>query len=319
MSSSPVIVWFLVAACGLTAWGLAAVPLSKETPRPTSFPFGLTLIYRGGQALLGKMDRAGLPQLYRHSHNVFSGGQPAGDSAFETLAELGVRTVISVDGAEPNLDAAQKAGLRYVHLPIGYDGISRQRLIELFVAVEDLPGRIYIHCHRGLHRGPAAAVAVMNMQGWISEPTEADALLQELGTAPKYTGLYRDARSATPPTDAERTTIVAKELPCSAAVPPLAAQMVHLEHAWERWSARAKAEVEWNRSMVAEATTMAEILQEAGRLLEDSAERAALRKALLDDGQWLAAAVDQSAELPATVAKLLKQRCDRCHTQFRDH
>ena len=51
---------------------------------------------------------------------LISGGQPKGDVAFSKLAEMGVKTIVSVDGAKPDLELAKKHGLRYVHIPIGY-------------------------------------------------------------------------------------------------------------------------------------------------------------------------------------------------------
>src|SRR5690606_18255679 len=57
---------------------------------------------------------------------LISGGQPKGDAAFSQLAEMGVKTIVSVDGAKPDLELAKKHGLRYVHIPIGYDGVGAE-------------------------------------------------------------------------------------------------------------------------------------------------------------------------------------------------
>ena len=72
-----------------------------------------------------------LPNAYRLHAKVISGGQPEGDAAFKELRDLGVRTIISVDGATPDVATANKYGLRYVHLPHGYDDISTTRAKEL--------------------------------------------------------------------------------------------------------------------------------------------------------------------------------------------
>ena len=88
-----------------------------------------------------------LPNAYRLHERVISGGLPNGEAAFRELRDLGVKTIISVDGAQPDVAGARKYGLRYVHLPHGYDGISRTRQRELAKAVRDLPGPAYIHCH----------------------------------------------------------------------------------------------------------------------------------------------------------------------------
>jgi len=104
-----------------------------------------------------KLNALHLPNAVHVHAKVISGGQPDGEAAFQELHRLGVKTVISVDGAAPDLELAKKYGLRYVHLPHGYDGIPEPRVQELAKAVRDLEGPIYIHCHHGKHRSPAAA------------------------------------------------------------------------------------------------------------------------------------------------------------------
>src|SRR4051794_27773883 len=73
----------------------------------------------------------GLPHAFRVSDRIYSGGSPDGEAGFAELERLGVKTIISVDGARPDVDAATRHGIRYVHLPVGYDGIPRERVLEL--------------------------------------------------------------------------------------------------------------------------------------------------------------------------------------------
>ena len=83
-----------------------------------------------------KVDAPHLPNAYRIHEKLISGGLPEGDEAFAELKELGIKTVISVDGAKPDLAMAKKYGMRYVHLPHGYDGVPDERGAELAKAVE---------------------------------------------------------------------------------------------------------------------------------------------------------------------------------------
>lgn len=129
---------------------------------------------------------------------LISGSLPEDDGAFAELESMGVKTVISVDGAPPDVKLAQARGMRYVHLPIGYHGLTAERQLELARAVRDLPGPIYLHCHHGKHRGPAAAASAVVVLGTFS-PEEGTALLKKAGTSPDYKGLYKsvaEARSA---------------------------------------------------------------------------------------------------------------------------
>ncbi len=80
---------------------------------------------------------------------------------------MGIKTVISVDGAKPNVELANRFGLRYVHNATWLRWISETRGLELAKAVRDLPGPIYIHCHHGKHRSPAAAAVACLGAGLI--------------------------------------------------------------------------------------------------------------------------------------------------------
>src|SRR5688572_9674967 len=53
-------------------------------------------------------DKTHLPNAYQLTEKVISGGLPEGDVAFQELADLGVKTVISVDGAKPDIATAKK-------------------------------------------------------------------------------------------------------------------------------------------------------------------------------------------------------------------
>jgi cytochrome c556 len=175
-----------------------------------------------------RIESKSLPNAFQLMEKVISGGQPQGAAAFKELRELGVKTVISVDGAKPNVALAKKYGLRYVHLPHGYDGIPDERLLELTKAVHDLPGLIYIHCHHGKHRSPAAAAAVCVAAGYLSTD-EGLAVLAAAGTSPEYRGLYETVRDAQPIDEQtlEEATVEFRE---TVEIPPLAESMIEVEH-----------------------------------------------------------------------------------------
>lgn len=144
-------------------------------------------------------DYPGLHNVVAYAAGVYSGSVPEGAAGFETLQKLGVRTVISVDGALPDLELAKARGLRYVHLPIGYNGMSEERKLEIARAVRDLPGPVYIHCHHGKHRSAGAAGAALVTLGDIT-PEAAQKRMKVSGTSPNYKGLYQCVASAAPVT-----------------------------------------------------------------------------------------------------------------------
>ena len=123
--------------------------------------------------------------LFRATTNVFSGNSPDSDAAYAELAQLGVKTIISVDGAKPDAEAAREYGMRYIHLPIGYDSVPSNRVVELVKAAQTVTGPIYVHCHHGKHRGPAAVAVICEATaGWTTN--QAVTWLKEAGTATDY-------------------------------------------------------------------------------------------------------------------------------------
>jgi len=135
----------------------------------------------------------GIENTFQLGPRLWSGGEPHDDASFAALARAGIQTLVSVDGARTDLDAARRHGLRYLHVPIGYDGIPPAALAQLTAVADTVEGGIYVHCHHGRHRGPAAAsVLALATGAWDAD--RAIEWLQQAGTAPEYPGLFRAAR-----------------------------------------------------------------------------------------------------------------------------
>jgi len=171
-----------------------------------------------------------LPNLVQIHPRVISGGLPEGDAAFAELQSLGIQTIVSVDGAKPDVATARRFGFRYVHLPRGYDGISENRVGELAKAVRDLEGPIYIHCHHGKHRSPAAASVACVAAGLIT-PDIALSVLEIAPTSPHYQGLIQSVRM-TKPWPSAALDALQVDFRETVDVPPLAEPMVALEQTY---------------------------------------------------------------------------------------
>ncbi len=186
------------------------------------------------------IETTALHNVFRVDAGLYSGSGPENEAAFHELARLGVKTLISVDGSPPKLALAHQFGMRYVHLPIGYDGVPQVRAAELTKAAQTAApnGPVYLHCHHGKHRGPAAAAVICRaLDGWSVE--KADAFLQQAGTAPEYAGLYRDVRRFRAPTAAELARLPAT-FPESAKAEPLVDAMVAIDDYFEALQAAKK-------------------------------------------------------------------------------
>ena len=180
-------------------------------------------------AELEKLTVVHLPNAIRIHPKVISGGMPDGEAAFRELVGLGVKTAISVDGVKPDIELANKYGLRYVHLPHGYNGLPEARVKELAKAVRDLDGTIYIHCHHGNHRSPTAACVACISNGWIDTST-ALSVLKIAETGENYLGLFNSVNSARKLDDALLDALEI-EFPEIATLPPIAEAMMAIEDA----------------------------------------------------------------------------------------
>jgi hypothetical protein len=222
--------------------------------------------------------------------------------------------------------AAEGQGLRYVHLPIGYDGIPSDRAAQLAKAVRDLPGPVYIHCHHGKHRGPAACAAVLLTLDPTWTPAKAERWLSVAGTDPKYSGLAGLPRTFHPPSVATLDAATT-DFPTVAVVPDLVRTMVEMDTRWDHL--RAVKAAGWRTPTdhadldpPHEAVMLAELYREASRLGESSA-RGKEFVALLAEGA--ASAEELGKALRANDAKAgaaafarSQAACTACHQKFRD-
>lgn len=270
-----------------------------------------------------------LPNALQLNDRLISGGQPEGEAAFARLRELGVRTIISVDGATPAVATAEKYGLRYVHLPHGYDGITPERAAELAKAVRDLPGPIYIHCHHGKHRSPAAAATACRALGWL-DAEQAAGILKLAGTSPHYLGLFAAVRETVPLNSTALDRLSVEFRPIEP-LPEVAEAMVAMERHFDRLEQLA--ENGWQTlpqhpdlKSAHEALLLREQFTELLRTESVQAEPAAYREQL-SAGEQIARQLEEllgrpwEEKLELPVRKTLEKlhaNCTSCHRQFRD-
>lgn len=264
---------------------------------------------------------------------VLSGASPAGEAAFAELKEIGIKTIVSVDGAKPNLVLAKKQGLRYVHLPHGYDSIPSNRAVEIAKAVRDLEGPIYLHCHHGKHRSPAAASVACIATGLISK-ADAMSVLKIAGTSPNYQGLYQSVAGATrvDDSDLDKLKVNFQE---SVEVPPLAKAMVTIEQTHDHLKAIAAAGWQTPKdhpdlSPTHEALLLHEHFTELLRT-EEVLRKPEVFHQLLKDSEHAAGILENALHAwqltnkeakPLTIFKnslnRISANCVQCHQTFRD-
>jgi protein tyrosine phosphatase (PTP) superfamily phosphohydrolase (DUF442 family) len=267
----------------------------------------------------------GIEHFKKWSDKITQGGEPVGERAFENLAALGIRTIVSVDGAAPDVDTAARFGLRYVHVPIGYDGITRDAALGIVKAALESDGPVYFHCHHGLHRGPAAAAIARIAADGVGNAEALDGL-NASGCSPKYQGLFRDVGAFAAPTPAE---LAAAPAPKSRVVPSgTRGVMSFVDRRWDAinaskaaaWSVPASMpDIDPAHEVVMVENSFRDLIQREERKKAPDARYLALlgdARSASEDLESALRALD--AAKAETAYAQLKAACDACHTEYRN-
>jgi hypothetical protein len=258
------------------------------------------------------------------SRTVLSGSLPHGEAGFATLASMGVTTLISVDAARPELELAQRHGLRYIHIPVKYSGITGEQRAAMTLALAQSAGTVYVHCHHGRHRGPAAAAIGLIGLGACT-PEQGELLMRQAGTSPKYAGLWADVAGAATLGD-EELAAAAPMLVEHAAIEGLPAIMAEMDRAFDHldvlsqnaWEAPAHHP---DLSAVSEAGHLSDLFrtvladetlptpsEEYARIMGRAAEQASRLERDL---------VNASAGEARAAFEALGDSCNQCHAVYR--
>lgn len=272
------------------------------------------------------VDLPGIHNVVAYGTGIYSGSVPEGGEGFETLASMGMRTVISVDGAAPDADEAAKHGLRYVHFPVTYGGISEERQLEITRAVRDLPGPVYIHCHHGKHRSAAASAAASVALGRLDN-AQATARMKVSGTAPNYEGLYACASDSRRLSDSE-ISAAPDDFPSKWRTTGMVDAMVAIDEANDQLKAIEKAR--WGvpadhpdlipSAVAGNLENLLRGLEKDHDSISKPQEFRELLKASADAAQKLEDGLvnEQSGEELAKLMKSVADSCKACHTKYRD-
>ncbi|CAN5242637.1 hypothetical protein BH09SUM1_BH09SUM1_22270 [soil metagenome] len=127
--------------------------------------------------------------LIRISDRIYSGAAPEGEGDFAAIRKLGANTIVSVDTTKPNVKGAHALGMKYIHIPLSYEGITRPQAAALSEAMEETTGTIYFHCDYGKLRGPAAAALAWRFSA-DATPAAASEALKKAGVNEDFKGLW---------------------------------------------------------------------------------------------------------------------------------
>jgi hypothetical protein len=324
-------VFLLVPSCKKDGAAILAEP-AVAAASPTAADY----VAIGAKADIGnrKPEHAGdLHNVFTLSPHVISGSEPETESSFATLKEMGVKTIVSVDSKAPDVDLAAKYGIRYVHVPIGYNGIGAEEQVKLAKTYREATGPFYVHCFHGEHRGPAAAAIGRILLDDASHEQALGEMYQWCGTSKNYSGLYDTVGKFQAPSE-EVTKALAWNMPAKAEANGMVEAMIGIGRAesnMKRLDRRGfkPDPVHPDVDALNEATKLVQLFEAALKGDDVAAKSAELRKWLQKStsiAQELRSAIHDFRAGEAAAAgrasdtyKRLKAGCVDCHKVYRDH
>jgi uncharacterized protein (TIGR01244 family) len=120
-------------------------------------------------------DVAGVTNFHQINEHVYRGAQPT-DLGFQSLAKLGVKTVIDLreadDRSAHERNSVEAAGMRYVSIPFrGMSAPSPADVAKVLALFDDASaGPVFVHCRRGADRtGTVVACYRISHDGWNNQ------------------------------------------------------------------------------------------------------------------------------------------------------
>jgi protein tyrosine phosphatase (PTP) superfamily phosphohydrolase (DUF442 family) len=274
----------------------------------------------------------GLHNVYKLSDRIWSGSEPHGEAALRQLAALGIKTIISVDGKTPDHEVAARLGLRYVHVPIKYSGVSETEMLRIAKTFRELDGPFYTHCFHGKHRGPvAAAIGRLVLDGVGRDQALAE-MRQWCGTGKSYPGLYRTVANGDVP-DGAKSASYAWDFPSAKPLGGFRESMIAAPRAFDNLADLAKRDFAPDPEHPDidarnESEKLAEVFAQAAKLPEvqgkpedfrawmdqSAAKSVELREAL----RAMASGDADAAARAKALVKAVDGLCTACHKAYRN-
>jgi protein tyrosine phosphatase (PTP) superfamily phosphohydrolase (DUF442 family) len=274
-------------------------------------------------------DHHDLHNVYHLSKNVISGSEPHGREGLERIASYGVKTILSVDGKAPDAKTAEELGMRYVHVPIQYKGITPGEILLIAKTFRELEGPFYVHCFHGKHRGPAAAAIGRVVLDGVPRDEAIAEMRQYCGTAQSYEGLYKVVAMGDVPS-AKETAAVKWDFPAAHGFTGFRGSMIAVSRHYDNVEAMAKRKWEVDPdhpdlNPAHEATLVADALSQGLTCGEKLCENTEFAKMMSDSeaaARALSAALLGKADAWSATAdrefKALKNLCSACHKVHRN-
>ncbi|MHC4940924.1 MAG: hypothetical protein ACYTHK_18440 [Planctomycetota bacterium] len=245
-------------------------------------------------------DPPGLARFVRWTDDVAQGARPRGEEGLKTLAALGFKTILCVDGAPPDAGTARRYKMRTVHVPLGFGKVDTEGIVA---TVRKTKGPLYVHDADGGPRALAAAMIVRRELEGLSTD-EAIRAAHGVGDLRRYGGLLVAVTGFKSPERANH------DLPEAVEPRALQAKMIEIDRSWQNLT-RAKA-TNWSGWPRAEALALAEHFT-----ADDPKLSRGMHDAQLTARMLALALHDTNAEKADRAYRRLQENCTRCHAQHR--
>lgn len=127
--------------------------------------------------------------------HFYRGGQPKGRD-YQQLFSLGIKTVVDLreDARDDSRSSAERAGLRYINLPMKEKSYPQADTAERFLQIvnDQANWPVFIHCAGGKHRtGVMTAVYRISVDGWNIDQAYQEMKQYDFSTSFGH-GCYKD-------------------------------------------------------------------------------------------------------------------------------
>jgi protein tyrosine/serine phosphatase len=122
-----------------------------------------------------RIEKPGLPNLYRVSDDLYRGAQPTAEG-FRQLKAMGVRTVINLRSLYNDRAEIAGTGLAYEEIPMSpWHAEDEDAVRFLKLVADESRAPFFVHCYYGADRtGMLCAVYRIVIQGWTKEEAIAE-------------------------------------------------------------------------------------------------------------------------------------------------
>jgi protein tyrosine phosphatase (PTP) superfamily phosphohydrolase (DUF442 family) len=118
-----------------------------------------------------------IPNFQKVCKELYRGAAPS-ESQIVELSNEGVKTIVDLRMSESpeESQAAQKAGMKYLSIPMGFGTPSMEKINQfLAIATDPKMQPVFVHCRQGADRtGVMVGIYRMMVNGWTFDQTYAE-------------------------------------------------------------------------------------------------------------------------------------------------